>query len=71
MRRTVVCLSLLVSFLLLAQIAGLVLADEEDEHDTHEGADDMTICMSAIFLLVLMFIVILLIILSFSRKKKA
>jgi cell division protein FtsW (lipid II flippase) len=70
MRKTVVCLSLLVSFLLLSQISGVVLADEEDNHDTHEEADDMSLCTSAIFLLVLVFIVVMLIILGFSRKEK-
>ncbi len=70
MRRAVVCLSILVSFLLMSQISGLVLAEEENGHDGHEDADDMSLCTSAIFLLVLVFIVIMLIILGFSRKGK-
>jgi len=68
MRRTVIGLSLLVSFLLLAQIAGVVLADEENDHDTHEESDDMSLCLSAIFLLVLVLIAISLIVLGFLRK---
>ena len=55
---------------MLSQIAGLALADEEDDHDEHAEADDMSLCTSAIFLLVLVFIVITLIILGFSRREK-
>lgn len=70
MRKAVICMSLLVSFLVLSQMAGVVLADEENDHGAHEEADDMSLCTSAIFLLVLVFIVITLIILGFSRREK-
>ncbi len=70
MRRTAICLSLLVSFLVLAQIAGVVFADEENDDDTHEESDDMSLCLSAILLLVLVLIIISLIVLGFSRRQK-
>lgn len=71
MRKAVVWLGILISFLLLSQISVSVLADEENDHEEHDEADDMSLCTSAIFLLVLVFIVVMLIILGFSRKKKA
>jgi hypothetical protein len=68
MRKAVIGVSLLISFLLLAQFAGVVVAEDEENGETHEGADDFTLCLSAIFLLLVMLIIIGLIVLGFSRR---
>ncbi len=70
MRKAVIALSLLLSFLLLAQLAGVGIAEEEEDGETHEGADDTTVCLSTIFLLVVMLIIIGLIVMGFSRKRR-
>lgn len=70
MRKAVVGLSLLLSFLLLAQIAGVAVAEDEEEGEAHVGADDTTVCLSTIFLLLVMLIIVGLIVLGFSRKER-
>ncbi len=70
MRKVVICLSVLMSLLMLFQVTGSVLAEEEENHETHEGADDMSLCLSAVFLLVIVFIVIAAIVLGLSRRAK-
>jgi hypothetical protein len=68
MKKAVVALSILLSFLVLSQTAGVALAEDEDNGETHGESDDMTVCTSTIFLLVLMLIIIALIVMGFSRK---
>jgi hypothetical protein len=70
MRKAAVSLSFLVMFLILAQTAGVVLGEDEDNGEAHDGADDMTLCTSAIFLLLLFLIFIALIVMGFSRKAR-
>jgi hypothetical protein len=70
MRKAVLGLSILVSFLMLAQIAGVALAEEEDNGEAHVESDDMTVCTSTIFLLVVALIIIALIIMGFSRRAR-
>lgn len=70
MRKAVVGLSILLSFLVLAQVAGIAIAEEEENGESHAETDDMTVCTSTIFLLVVALIIIALIIMGFSRRAK-
>jgi hypothetical protein len=42
MKKAVVALSILLSFLVLSQTAGVALAEDEDNGETHGESDDMT-----------------------------
>jgi uncharacterized BrkB/YihY/UPF0761 family membrane protein len=70
MRKVVIGLVILLSFLILSQIAGVALAEEEENGEAHAATSDMEVCTSTIFLLVLVLIIIALIIMGNSRRAK-
>lgn len=75
MKRARLSLALLIGLSLMVQMAFVGLADEEDNHNGNETNEtghgvhetDPSVCLSTIFLLMIVLIAISLVIMAFSR----
>ena len=67
MKKVFYALVILMSFLLVSEVAAVALAEGDEEGETSHD-EEMSLCLSAIFLLVLLLIAVALVVLGFSRK---